>query len=692
MRLKSIKLAGFKSFVDPTSVPLPTNLIGIVGPNGCGKSNIIDAVRWVMGETSAKTLRGDSMSDVIFSGSSTRKPVGQATVELLFDNSDATIGGEFAKYNELSIKRIVNREAQSQYLLNGTRCRRRDITGIFLGTGLGSRSYSVIAQDTISRLIEAKPEELRVFIEEAAGISKYKERRRETENRIRHTRENLERLTDIREELGKHLDRLDRQAKAAEKYQEYRTEERSVKAQLLALRWQVQQNEWQQQQHLIKEQEIKCEASNAEITEKIKLLIQQKDVFQTLAHKYDDAQTRYYKAGSEIARLEEAIQHQKSRQQQLSEDLAQANTEFVSAEGILKEDQEKNQSIRQQLQSLEPKVSDEKTRLEEIELQYTKQQEHYQDWLIDWDEFNKTASQTEQKVEIEQARIQQVNQQLENLKTREDKLLAEQSQLNTQQHTQKIQALTKQREDLQKALIEHETCQTQLQEECLLKRDLSKELTDQLDNVRNECQQARGRFASLEALQQDSLGKNNEKLNQWLDEQNLSQYPRLAETLEVKVGWEQTVEMLLGENLQAIVVKDFAALTSQFTRIPSVSMTFLSELAVSQTAYAPNRMSEVILNDSPLAKQLLNHIHMSDSLDDALTRLSQLSTHESIVTRDGYWLGQGWLRIQRDSDENAGVLQRQQELQQLNQEIQQQEESIQQLQEQLSQTHNICII
>ena len=211
MRLKCIKLAGFKSFVDPTTVSFPSNLCAVVGPNGCGKSNIIDAVRWVMGESSAKHLRGESMTDVIFNGSGGRKPVGQATIELIFDNSDGSLGGEYASWSEISIKRKVTRDSQSNYYLNGNKCRRRDITDIFLGTGLGPRSYAIIEQGMISRLIEAKPEELRIYIEEAAGISKYKERRRETENRIRRTQENLERLTDLREELGRQLQHLERQ-------------------------------------------------------------------------------------------------------------------------------------------------------------------------------------------------------------------------------------------------------------------------------------------------------------------------------------------------------------------------------------------------------------------------------------------------------------------------------------------------
>src|SRR5258706_4515245 len=236
MRLSKIRLTGLKSFVDPTTVHLSSNLTGVVGPNGCGKSNVIDAVRWVMGELSARHLRGDSMADVIFNGSSSRKPVGTASVELVFDNSDGKIGGAYAGYSEISLKRLVARDGSSSYFINGGRCRRKDITQLFLGTGLGSRSYAIIEQGMISRVIEARADDMRAFIEEAAGISLYKERRRETESRIADARENLARVQDLRDEVDKQIRHLQRQALAARKYQEFKARERQLAAVCLALR------------------------------------------------------------------------------------------------------------------------------------------------------------------------------------------------------------------------------------------------------------------------------------------------------------------------------------------------------------------------------------------------------------------------------------------------------------------------
>src|SRR5690606_37560324 len=323
MRLKSIKLAGFKSFVDPTTVHFPSNLCAVVGPNGCGKSNVIDAVRWVMGESSAKHLRGESMTDVIFNGSGGRKPVGQASIELIFDNSDGTLGGEYASYAEISIRRKVTRDGQSSYYLNGNKCRRRDITDIFLGTGLGPRSYAIIEQGMISNLIEARPEALRVFMEEAAGISKCRERRRDTGNRLRRTQVNLERLTDIRDELGRQLQRLERQAQAAEKYAEFKKEERQAKAQLQALRWRQLNAELQSRQTLITRQELDVEALVTERSGCDNTLEKLRARYTDESDGFNATQGEFYAIGAEVARTEQSIEHVRQRARELRQDIEQ---------------------------------------------------------------------------------------------------------------------------------------------------------------------------------------------------------------------------------------------------------------------------------------------------------------------------------------------------------------------------------
>ena len=326
MRLTKIKLAGFKSFVDPTSVGFPTNLVGVVGPNGCGKSNIIDAVRWVMGEISAKHLRGDSMADVIFNGSGTRKPVGTASVELVFDNSDGKLGGEYAGYSEVSLKRVVARDGQSSYFLNGVRCRRKDITQLFLGTGLGSRSYAIIEQNMISRVIEAKADDMRAFLEEAAGISRYKERRKETESRIAQTRENLARLSDLRDEVEKQLRHLQRQAATARRYQALKQEERQTHAELLALKLREVESEASARQAILGERDLALQAALAEqrsIEAAIERARQEHDAQATVL---SEVQGRYYQVGADISRTEQAIDHAReirARQRQELDQIAQ---------------------------------------------------------------------------------------------------------------------------------------------------------------------------------------------------------------------------------------------------------------------------------------------------------------------------------------------------------------------------------
>ena len=327
MRLSTIKLSGFKSFVDPTTLHLPTNMTGVVGPNGCGKSNIIDAIRWVMGESAASRLRGDSLTDVIFSGSSARKPVSQATVELIFDNSDHAITGEYAAFNEISVKRQVSRDGQSSYYLNGGKCRRRDITDLFLGTGLGPRSYSIIEQGMISQVIDAKPEELRVYLEEAAGISKYKERRKETETRIRHTRENLDRLNDLREEVGKQLQHLARQARQAEQYTAIQAERRIKDAEWKALEFRALDGKLQRLREKLASEETRLEQLIADQREAERELETGRGRREAASDALNAAQAAVYQVGSTLARVEQQIAHQ----QELSARLQRAREEAQTA-------------------------------------------------------------------------------------------------------------------------------------------------------------------------------------------------------------------------------------------------------------------------------------------------------------------------------------------------------------------------
>ena len=322
MRLNSIKLSGFKSFVDPTSVTFPSSMSCIVGPNGCGKSNVIDAVRWVLGESSAKNLRSDSMTDVVFNGSSSRKPVSKASVELFFDNKDGRIGGEFSSYSEISVRRSLELDGQSNYYLNGTSCRKKDITDVFLGTGLGPRSYAIIEQGMISQLVSAKPEEMRGYIEEVAGISRYLERKKETESRIKRTKENLSRLEDLREEISRLLFKLQRQAKAAEKYHELRKDETQAQLMLLGSKWRDVSSVLLSKEKEVKDQELKVEEINSEKntsdSEIIKLRAKQIELQTAL----DKVQQEFYSFGADISRTEQEISLKKDRVNEINDKIS----------------------------------------------------------------------------------------------------------------------------------------------------------------------------------------------------------------------------------------------------------------------------------------------------------------------------------------------------------------------------------
>src|SRR5215471_5221523 len=356
MRLTKIKLAGFKSFVDPTQVSFPSNLTGVVGPNGCGKSNVIDAVRWVMGELSAKHLRGDNMADVVFNGSSARKPVGSASVELVFDNGDGKIGGPYAAFSEISLKRQVSRDGTSAYFINGGRCRRKDITNLFLGTGLGSRSYAIIEQGMISRVIDAKAEDMRAFVEEAAGISRYKERRRETEVRISETRENLERLQDVRDEVEKQIRHLQRQAATARRYQAFKEQERRLTAEVLALRLRELDGGAEVHDSAMREREMSMQAALADQRSAEAAIEKQRAFHTEQSDRVSAVQARYYEIGAEISRLEQNVQHTRELRERQRADLAQAHSTLTDLASHIERDERQLTELREEVARLTPEL------------------------------------------------------------------------------------------------------------------------------------------------------------------------------------------------------------------------------------------------------------------------------------------------------------------------------------------------
>jgi len=684
MQLTKLKLSGFKSFVDPTTVPMPSQLIGVVGPNGCGKSNIIDAVRWVMGESSAKHLRGDSMADVIFNGSSTRKPVGQATVELVFDNADAAVGGQYAQYNEIAIKRTVTRDGQSVYHLNGTRCRRRDITDIFLGTGLGPRSYSIIEQGTISRIIEARPEEMRVFLEEAAGISKYKERRRETENRIRHTRENLDRLSDLRDELGKQINRLQRQARTAERYKELREEERLVKAQLQALRWAALNEQAVVSENQLREQETEQEAAIANQRNIEAEIEKQRSQHSESNDRFNEVQTRYYSVGADIARLEQTLQHAKERQQQQQQDLSQLEKDGHEAEGHQAADKKRIEDIQTQLSQLEPQLQ----QLDETEQHSSERlaeaEAAMQSWQTEWEAFNQQAAEPAQQAEVERTRIMHLEQKLSRLQQRLEKVQQELGQQSPEQLQQDIEQLQQKQLEAEARVQQQQQQLTERQQQIREWRESSHSVNGQLDQARGELQNLRGRSASLEALQQAALGKEKGAVSEWLQAQQLQDAPRLAEELEVTPGWEQAVECVLGSHLEAVCVSDVDPLVSMMDDLNEGTLN-LFDISASVSKADYNKATPLIDKVSAAwsLAPLLGGIYAAETLNEALSLRGQLAAGESIVTQDGIWLGANWLRVVRDTDEKAGVLRREHELKTLATEIESQQQVVQNLQTQL---------
>jgi len=671
MRLKKIKLAGFKSFVDPTSIPFPDDMTAIVGPNGCGKSNVIDAVRWVLGESSAKNLRGDAMTDVIFNGSSARKPVSQSSVELVFDNSSGRIQGEFANYSELSIKRLVNRDPQSFYYLNGTKCRRRDITDLFLGTGLGPRSYAIIEQGMISRLIESKPQELRVFIEEAAGISKYKERRRETENRIRHTKENLERLEDVRGELGQQLEKLQRQASAAKRYKDLKQKERRYKGELAAIRWLKHSQIIAELEAQVQQQQTDIEAFIAQQRGDEKGIAEYKQQQQELKLKLEDIQQQYFRLGTDITRLEQNQLHRQQRKQQVEHELGKLNQSLLDSTEHEQQDELQLAQLGEAIAAGEPEVELLEQQLEAASDRLMQLEDELGTQQQSWREGEDLYYQLKQQVQNRHSQIQSTM----NMQMRTQQRIGELEQdikdLNTQSDPELVAQLQEQIQELglELELLQQSTEQSELH--------YNRQLQQQKQSQQQELA-LQGQIQKLQALESSLmllLAEDEQTLQKWLQQQQIP-YESLWQFLQVEPGWERAVELACQPWKDMLVVKDVPGAGNQVAGGLFFEKQMSSDKPVGTLAskitntYVPKWLTNILLCE----EQELMQQH--DTLQDGM----------SLITRSGNWQGADWKIIAQQQDEQ-GQLQRAQELQSVRGDIEQKKQQLEILQTDMAQGH-----
>ena len=679
MKLKKIKLAGFKSFIDLTTVTLAGNLTGIVGPNGCGKSNIIDALRWVMGEVSAKQLRSEQMSDVIFNGSSVRKAAGRASVELIFDNTEMAFGGEYAKYHEISIRREVSRDQGSDYYLNGNLCRRKDIINLFLGTGLGSNSYAVIEQGVVVQFIDANPMELRAFVEEASGVSRYRERRRETESRIKHTRENLLRFNDILGEVNKQLKNLESQANAAKRYESLKRQERTALAQIQLLHYQNFSKKVEDKENTVhkKKQELEDLAANLQLEQSLVAALKERQ--KSATENFNSFQEEYYRLTAELTKLEEEIKYVSSRSLELTQQSTKVAGQISRLELAKQENLVKLKSLLSDKEALAGSLAERDRNCSLIKQQLLAGETEEMHWQKLWDDFSLEQSGFNQNFEITKARVENLellledeNQQLVVLRKDLGSIDLELALFNQQQSV----AYFDQHQ------LKYDTClqeENDRQAEIEAKKKEIEQLTADFERSRKELQQLTERKASVEALQIKELDKGT--LSEWLKKNGLDNQRHLFDLLDVEPGWERAVELVLGRYLKSVCVKsldDFKDLN--FKDNLGIELILL-EISSDQNEVAFNLNEQLVgselladkISDNVLLKQLvrLQGVYLAANLEQALGMRRRLRQWESLATQDGYWLGRNWLRRLADNQENnPGVFKLRNELVKLQQQIQ----------------------
>lgn len=662
MRLSKIKLAGFKSFVDPTTINFSSNLTGIIGPNGCGKSNTIDAVRWVMGESSAKYLRGHSMEDVIFKGSTARAPVGVAYVELVFDNSDGQLTGQYANYSEISIRREVSRDGKSNYFLNKSRCRRRDITDIFLGTGLGPRSYAIIEQGMISRLIEAKPEEMRVYLEEAAGISKYKERRRETQNRIGYSRDNLARLDDLRDEISKQLNRLQQQAKVANKYKELKQEQRLQQASLQAIKWRDLKKIVNAKTRELEAAENQLQAKIAKQRELEAALEKQRSNKVSADEKLAAATANWYQIGADISTGEQSIAHIKKTAQQQQSDLKQLLHNYQQAKNSAIADKDLLQKLKLQIAEQTPQYEQLCQENKKCSQQEEQQENSMQNWQQNWNQFQQKYANWQQQKQVEGARSSELDKALQDLKQRLANKRQQQQQQQQNQYQAKLTAATQQFETAKQQQQAADEDLKKSQNELQLQRKTIGQLEQKLQQLQNTVSGLKGRQQSLLALQEAALADNDLVLGKWLQKNNLKQNKRLAQQIKVEPKWHSAVEWVLAEKLNALSVANLEAYQQAIEELQNLAHGRVTLLQKASST-APDAAS--LLAKTSCEYDLtpwLAKIKTANSLHQAVQMRSQLAVDESVITADGVWLGKNWLSFYKPEQAEHGILHLEQQL------------------------------
>lgn len=656
MRLNYIKLAGFKSFVDSTKVPFPEQMTCVVGPNGCGKSNVIDAVRWVLGESSAKNLRGDAMTDVIFNGSNSRKPVSRASVELVFDNSEGRLQGEYASYQEISVKRLVTRDGQSSYFLNGSKCRRRDITDLFLGTGLGPRSYAIIEQGMISRLIESRPQELRVFIEEAAGISKYKERRKDSENRMRRTRENLERLTDVRDELGTQLAKLQRQAAAAQRYKTLKAEERTLKAQLQALRWLHYQQQCDRVEAQLRDEQTELERWIAEQRGSERGQTELRERQAQLKADFDKAQQAFYQCNNDITRIEQSIQHQRQLADQRRRDLDEAMLQLEQLRSQLEEESVEAELIAETLLQLEPEFELKQAELEEASERLLEFEDTLQNRQQEADALAQRMRDKNQRIQVGQTELagmdslqQRLDVQYQQAQTR----LAQLQQQNLQAEQAQLRAiLSESEQQLQETEQAHQTAKQHSLQQAAELETLSVEI-HQLNSHR---QQVSGRIASFEQLLASAEPAQQPALDTWL--QGQAHAPSLLQLLDVDKRWQNAVEAVAGALLHAPVLRQAEFATVLKAPLTQGGLLHLTEIAEP----APEKSLATRLSGDAAHLHLFRHVALVADGEEAAELFAQQAYLMAVDQAGRLYTPDG---IQQPTDSADSVLAWQQNLQQL---------------------------